>query len=95
VDERREFLIHLRVHVGGRCLVQNEVDAHAAQFKEEQENEYLIAGDIFKFTLFMDYSPERWIAVSVADNPVLGPSIVAVNSVLKSRPCRPDLSIAL
>lgn len=33
----------------------------------------------------IDCSPERWIAVSVADNPVLRGPIVAANSVPKSR----------
>jgi hypothetical protein len=47
VDEWFEFLIHLRVHIGGNFLIQNKVDGPAAQFKAEQENGYLIASDIF------------------------------------------------
>jgi hypothetical protein len=53
VDERLEFLIHVRVDVGGDCLIQNKVDAPAAQLEPEQENGDLIACDIFKFTPFI------------------------------------------
>jgi hypothetical protein len=53
VDKRPQFLVHIGVHVAGNSLIQNEIDAIAAQFKAEQENGHLVSGYIFQVPLIL------------------------------------------
>jgi hypothetical protein len=48
VNERFHSFIHILVHIGGDSLIQNKVDAVAAQFKAEQKNRHIIPGYIFQ-----------------------------------------------
>jgi hypothetical protein len=53
MDKRSQFLVHVRVHIGGNGLVQNEIYAIPTQFKAEQVDRDLVPGQIFQVRLIL------------------------------------------